>query len=59
MKCLNCQTPVKKEERGGWIHETGFYQCPGSRSEYDLAQPDLSPAREKVDHELMVDGQGI
>jgi hypothetical protein len=36
--CGLCNTPIIK--RGGsYIHETGFHQCPGSRSEYDLATP--------------------
>src|ERR1700679_1030542 len=49
--CRLCQNPIRKiaahhlrpNEKASWVHETGFFQCPGSRSEYDLAtyDPDI------------------
>ena len=46
--CLLCKEPIRKvtgdESKPArlacWIHETGRYQCFGSRSEYDLATYD-------------------
>jgi hypothetical protein len=46
--CKLCRQPIRKtlghESRPGslacWVHTTGRYQCPGSRSEYDLATYD-------------------
>jgi hypothetical protein len=46
--CKLCHTPIRRDEgqegksdkEACWIHVTGFYQCPGSRSEYDLAEYD-------------------
>jgi hypothetical protein len=70
MNCKLCSTPIRKQtgdefkpdNLACWIHTTGFYQCPSSRSEYDLATPDLSP-QSKARHEpVMVpelDGSGI
>jgi hypothetical protein len=50
--CRWCHTPIKQKDDGSWVHENGFYQCPGSRSEYDLATPE---EEEKV----CVDGDAI
>ena len=40
-----------------WIHETGYYQCPNSRSEFDLAEYD--PSFNEAQEEMLIDGQGI
>ena len=46
--CGLCKTPIRKQSGDEskpdnlacWIHVTGYYQCPGSRSEFDLATYD-------------------
>lgn len=59
MLCKLCHTPITQEASGAWIHETGFYQCPGSRSEYDLAEPDLDGPLSEQARVLELDGSGI
>ena len=64
MNCKWCKTPIRKmagdenkpNNLACWTHETGFYQCPGSRSEYDLAEYD---PKEEEKQEQLVDGCGI
>jgi len=60
MRCLLCSQPIckikgdesKPDHLASWIHVTGNYQCPESRSEYDLATYDPK-------YGLVADGGGI
>lgn len=55
--CKWCQTSIRKmtgdekkpDNLASWIHMTGYYQCPGSRSEYDLATYDPRGAESQAD----------
>jgi hypothetical protein len=63
--CKWCKTPIRKmtgdEQKPNslacWIHITGFFQCPDSRSEYDLATYDPKMSEERI--EQHVAGAGI
>jgi hypothetical protein len=68
--CKLCHTPIRRDEGqegksdkdACWIHVTGFYQCPKSRSEYDLAEYDpklVYDESAQVDHTQSLDGGGI
>ena len=67
MKCKLCSNTIRKQlgdedkpdSIACWIHTTGFYQCPGSRSEYDLATPDLSRPNSRFEPALETNGSGI
>ena len=65
--CKWCQTPIQKiagdegkpDRVSCWIHTTGFYQCPGSRSEYDLAEYDPAQIAIEATPTACIDGAGI
>ena len=65
--CKWCSTPIRKdvgeEDRDDrlacWIHVTGFYQCPDSRSEYDLATFDPNAIAQDSGSEEWTAGAGI
>jgi hypothetical protein len=46
----------KPDKLACWTHETGYHQCPGSRSEYDLAEYDPDSVTEETEY---VAGAGI
>jgi hypothetical protein len=42
MKCRHCGRPIRPAEESvdaEWIHEMGFYQCPGSFGAGIFAEP--------------------
>lgn len=65
MNCELCGTPIRKidgdeskpDDKACYTHVGGSYQCPGSRSEFDLATPDRRELRMSLRLEL--DGSGI
>jgi len=67
MNCKLCSNPIRKQAGDEakpdpvacWIHTTGFYQCPGSRSEYDLATPDFNRSGIERKPVPELDGSGI
>jgi hypothetical protein len=68
VNCQICKTPVRKmagdeskpDRLACWTHVTGFHQCPGSRSEYDLATPDFKELaqEQETESELVLESNG-